>query len=224
MAEHVGREGGPGKSEPQKSDKPDKSAAKGEQALTAGKRREELGRREGGRGGVPANPFALVSLLFEEMDRVVSELGFGPGLFGRMPGAPRRGRGGGIGGAQLWSPQVEMLERGEDLVVRADLPGLDKDDVDLELTDGALVISGERKSEEESEGRGVWRSERHYGGFRRVIGLPEGVDAEQAQARFENGVLEITFKLPKKEAGKQRRIPIQGGEPRAKGGEGEGIH
>ena len=97
----------------------------------------------------------------------------------------------------VWSPQIETFEREGQLVVRADLPGLKKDDVNVEITDDAITISGERRNEDEERREGYYRSERSYGSFFRSIPLPEGVNAEDANATFNNGVLEITMQAVK---------------------------
>ncbi len=109
-----------------------------------------------------------------------------------------------------WMPAVEMYERDGQLQVRAELPGLKPEDVKVEVTDGALIIQGERKYEHEENKKGVYCSERRYGQFYREIPLPEGADVEQAKAQFNNGVLEI--KLPVREQVSDRReIPIASG-------------
>jgi HSP20 family molecular chaperone IbpA/Arc/MetJ-type ribon-helix-helix transcriptional regulator len=87
------------------------------------------------------------------------------------------------------APAVEVRERDGNLVVSAELPGLNKDDVKVEVTGDGLVIQGERKREQEEERGGVHRSERSYGSFYRSIPLPEGANIEQAKAQFNNGVL-----------------------------------
>jgi HSP20 family protein len=92
-----------------------------------------------------------------------------------------------------WVPQIEILQNNGQFMVRADLPGLTKDDVKVELTDDILTISGERKEEKEEKREGFYRSERSYGSFYRQIPLPEGVKTEKAAATFRNGVLEITM-------------------------------
>jgi len=99
--------------------------------------------------------------------------------------------------------------------VRADLPGLTKDDVKVELTDEALTISGERKAEKEEKREGFFRSERSYGIFYRQIPLPQGVDADKATATFTNGVLEVTIQVPKSEA-RGRKLEITEGQETAK--------
>jgi HSP20 family protein len=98
-----------------------------------------------------------------------------------------------------WVPKVEVLKHNGDLTVRADLPGLKKDDVKVELTDEALTISGERKEKKEEKREDYYRSERSYGSFYRCIPLPEGVKTDTARAEFRDGVLEVTMQAPKSE-------------------------
>jgi HSP20 family protein len=108
----------------------------------------------------------------------------------------------------LWYPQVEVREREGKLVVCADLPGARKEDVHVEIRDNALILHGERHQESEYNQGGFYRSERSYGRFQRVIPLPDGVNPEQAQANFKDGVLEITLPLPQRESPQGRRIEI----------------
>jgi len=107
-----------------------------------------------------------------------------------------------------WMPRVEVLKTNGDLKVKADLPGLTKEDVKVELTDEALTISGERKEEKEEKREGFYRSERHYGRFYRQIPLPEGVKTDKANATFHNGVLEITVPVTKTES-HSRKLEIK---------------
>jgi HSP20 family protein len=143
------------------------------------------------------SPFELMRRFSEEMDRAFEGFGLSRGW----------GRGGETG---MWSPAVEVFERDNDLVVRAELPGLSKDDVKVEMTDEGLVIQGERRREGEEKGEGWYRSERSYGQFYRLIPLPEGANAEQAKARFENGVLEVSTPIPETQR-RRRGIPIETG-------------
>jgi len=94
-------------------------------------------------------------------------------------------------------------------VLRADLPGMNKDDVKVEITDEAIILDGERKYEHEENEGGVYRSERSYGHFYREIPLPEGVKTENATANFKNGVLEITVDAPKTTQNR-RTIEVKG--------------
>jgi HSP20 family protein len=113
--------------------------------------------------------------------------------------------------AQAWSPQLEVFQNGNELVVRADLPGMKKDDVHVELLDDRLVISGERRSEESRDENGWYRSERSYGSFRRAIPLPAGVSAEKTRASFNDGVLEVRVEQPQQPGRQRQRIEIGGG-------------
>ena len=108
----------------------------------------------------------------------------------------------------MWLPSVDIRERDNNLVISADLPGLGKEDVTVEVTEEGLTIQGERKREHEEKREGYYRSERSYGTFRRVIQLPDGANPDQARAQFKDGVLEITVPIPES-ARRRREIPIE---------------
>ncbi len=108
---------------------------------------------------------------------------------------------------RMWAPDVEMFERGNELIVRADLPGLRKEDVTVEIGDNELILKGERKREKEEKQEGFYRAERTYGSFYRTIPLPEGVKLDQAKALVIDGVLEVKMPLAKIEQ-KRRRLEI----------------
>jgi HSP20 family protein len=108
-----------------------------------------------------------------------------------------------------WVPPVDLVEAEDHFVLKADLPGLSEDDVNVEVQDGTLAISGERHAEHESHEHGWYRLERSFGSFHRSLTLPDGVDADAISARFENGVLEV--RIPKPEERKPRRVEISGG-------------
>jgi HSP20 family protein len=116
------------------------------------------------------------------------------------------GRPGDGGGLRRWVPAMDLLETDDHLVLRADLPGLDRDDVNVEIKDGVLTVSGERKAEREERGKDFYRAERAFGSFSRSLTLPERVDAEKISAEFDKGVLEI--RIPKPEERKPQRIQI----------------
>src|SRR5262245_48031932 len=142
------------------------------------------------------SPFELMRRFMDELDRAFESLGVA--------------RGAGGGEIQVWTPHVEVFERDNNLVVRAELPGLDKDDIKVELTDDGLVIEGERRREREERLEGGYRSEIEYGRFHRMIPMPEGVNVDQAQARMNNGVLEVA--IPMAEAKRpSRKIPVETG-------------
>ncbi len=156
------------------------------------------------------SPFSFMRRFSEEMDRLFEDFGFGRGWLAPSFGRELFPAGFGDFGQTAWSPQVEVFERGGQLVVRADLPGLTKDDVKVEVTDDAITISGERKQEHEEKGEGFYRSERSYGSFYRQVPLPEGVNADAADATFKNGVLEITMQAPQRQQ-RGRRLEIKEG-------------
>jgi len=165
------------------------------QALSTG--RQGLARRE-------PSPFwggpRVLDDFRTEMERLFDSFGFGGGL---LPSFGDFGR-----QAFEWTPQTEVFERDNNLVVRADLPGLKKEDVNIDLEENRIAIRGERKSEHEENQGGIYRSERSYGSFYRSIPLPPGVDGDKANATFNDGVLEITMPLPEKRS-PGRRIEIK---------------
>jgi HSP20 family protein len=110
------------------------------------------------------------------------------------------------GPARRWVPAMDVAETSDHLVLRIDLPGLDREDVDIEIQDSVLTVSGERKAEHEQSEDGYHRVERAYGGFSRSLTLPRGVDADQVQADFRKGVLEV--RIPKPEERKPHRVQI----------------
>ena len=106
----------------------------------------------------------------------------------------------------FWAPAVDISDGKDSLTVKADLPGLKKEEIDISIHDGVLVIKGEKKSEEEQKGKGYLRSERFYGAFARQITLPSSVDDTKIKASYKDGVLELV--LPKKEEAKPKQIKI----------------
>jgi HSP20 family protein len=108
-----------------------------------------------------------------------------------------------------WAPNVDVFERDNRLIARADLPGAKKDEVKVEVVEGWLTISGERKKETETEKDNFYRRECEYGTFYRAIPLPEGAKVEEVKAIFENGVLEVTVPLAVKAEVKPYTIAIE---------------
>ena len=149
----------------------------------------------------------------EDMDRLFQDFGFGRLGFGLSPWRNIADVGRQIGsrraGRTEWAPQVEVFRRGDNFVVRADLPGLKKDDVKVEVEDDVLTISGERNEEHEDKREGFYRSERSYGQFFRAIPLPDGVNADQCEATFKDGVLEVSLRAPKQQDKSAKQIPIR---------------
>lgn len=133
----------------------------------------------------PESPFHLMRRFSDEVERMFS-------------GEMRSGD---------WSPAVETFDRDGQFTVRAELPGLKQEDVHVEIAGDSLNIQGERKWEHEETREGYHRSERSYGSFFRSVPLPPGANTDQARARLDNGVLEVTFPLP--ESQRRREISIQ---------------
>lgn len=108
-----------------------------------------------------------------------------------------------------WAPAIDVVTKDGDLVIRAELPGVKQEDVDITLQNNVLTISGERKAEQEEERGGYHVRERRYGSFSRSLALPEGVDESKVHARYENGVLEVTVEGAAA-VQEPRRIQIEG--------------
>jgi HSP20 family protein len=106
-----------------------------------------------------------------------------------------------------WAPPVDIFETDNELYLKADLPGVDMKDIDIQLENGTLTLRGERKYENESKEGGYHRIERSYGSFARYFDLPDTVNPEGVKADYKNGVLTVT--LPKKEVAKPRQIKVQ---------------
>lgn len=152
------------------------------------------------------SPFALFRRLSDDMDRL---------FFGGSQGISNFGP---FGGRFL--PHIDVEEREDRVLVRADLPGCRPEDFHVDIEDDALVIQGERRAQQEETQGGIRRSERSYGSFRRVIALPRGANPEAADARFENGVLEIS--VPLQQQSRSRRLDVRsGGSPGPIPGGGE---
>jgi HSP20 family protein len=174
-----------------------------------------------GRGLMPwepsFGPFALMRRLFDDLEQLT-----GLGSLGRLVGpsiGPAIGPAIGPMFQELeqtferdlvFNPQVDVSRRGDKLLVHVDLPGVAPNEIEVTCRDGSLVIEGERHREHEGQEGDVWRSERMYGKFQRVIPLPENADLDNIEARFENGVLEISVKAPVQRA-EGRKIEIKSG-------------
>ena len=157
--------------------------------------------------GALSDPFTLMQRMSADMDRLFEQFGFGSSLTGSSLASPSFG--GSSLGSGGWSPQIETVRRGDEIVIRADVPGVRKEDLHVELDDGVLTLSGERRSENEENRDGYYRSERSYGQFERAIALPDGVEADQCKASFTDGVLEVTLPAPKEQQRKAKRIEIR---------------
>lgn len=105
------------------------------------------------------------------------------------------------------APAVDLFEEKDDIVVKAEIPGIDKDSINVNLSDHTLTIKGEKKKEEEVKEENYYRSERSYGSFVRTLELPKDVHADKVKATFKNGVLEV--RMPKTEEAKAREIKVK---------------
>ncbi|HEX2392899.1 MAG TPA: Hsp20/alpha crystallin family protein [Solirubrobacterales bacterium] len=127
------------------------------------------------------------------------------GFFGR------RDAGGSGYGSRRWVPAMDLVETDDSLILRADLPGVRREDVSIEVKDGVLTVAGERRVDHEEKREGYHRVERSFGRFLRSLELPKGVEAESVNASMEEGVLEV--RIPKPAESKATRIEV-GGEKR----------
>jgi HSP20 family protein len=142
-------------------------------------------------------PLREFSTLQNEMNRLFNTVFDAP--------APTSGNGGAL---RRWMPAMDLVEAGDHFVLRADLPGVAEGDVNIEIEDSTLTVSGERKDEHESREGGSYRLERAFGSFSRTLQLPKGIDADAVTASFDRGVLEV--RIPKPEQRKPRRVEIGG--------------
>jgi HSP20 family protein len=134
---------------------------------------------------------------FRELARMEREM---EDMFGRfLPSWTEKERG--------WAPTVDMIDQKDEIVVKADLPGLEEKDIEVTVQDGTLMIRGERKEEKEEKKEDYYFAERSYGAFLRSLPLPTGVEAERVKASFRKGVLEIH--LPKAKEAKGKKIEIK---------------
>ena len=136
-----------------------------------------------------------------DMDRMMED------FFGRRmrPWWPERW----FGGEEfdMRTPAVDLFEEKDDIVVKAEIPGMDKDNINVNLSDHTLTIKGEKKKEEEVKEENYYRSERSYGSFVRTLELPKDVHADKVKATFKNGVLEV--RMPKTEEAKAKEIKVK---------------
>lgn len=122
-------------------------------------------------------------------------------MFGRLPQWPWGDR------ERGWAPAVDMIDQKEELILRADLPGLDEKDIEVTVQDGTLTVRGERKEEKEEKKEDYYYSERSYGAFARTLMLPTNVDPDKVRATFSKGVLEVH--LPKAKEAKGKKVEVK---------------
>lgn len=149
-------------------------------------------------------PFGSIrrrSDIFSELTRMQEEMNR---FFDDFFGEQRRGLAEGA-----WLPAVDVSETSDQFVVRAELPGMSQDDIDINVQENVLTLKGEKKQEQKEEKENFHRLERMYGSFSRSFTLPSGVKPEDIQATFKDGVLEVT--MPKSEEAKPKKIAITAG-------------
>ncbi len=134
-----------------------------------------------------ANPFGMMKRFTEELDRAFT--GFTPAEF------------------ELWAPPLEVKHKDGNFIVTAELPGIAKEDIKVEVIEESLVLEGEKKKVKEEKGEGYYRSERSYGKFYRSIPLPKGAKADQIKAELTNGILKVVIPVPEVKPA-LREVPI----------------
>lgn len=141
------------------------------------------------------SPFQELSRMEDEMEKTFGR------WFRGWPWRAAEERGWG------WAPAVDMMERDDEIVLRADLPGLEQKDIEVTVRDGMITIQGERKEEREEKEKGYYYTERSFGAFARTLPLPSGIEEDKVKASFKSGVLEVH--LPKAKEVKGKKIEIK---------------
>jgi HSP20 family protein len=163
---------------------------------------KEAKKTEGKKGEViPWQPFSELTRWEGDMDRMFEN------FLGRRLRPLWTERWWPVAGMEMAAPTVDLYDEKDDIVVKAELPGLEKDDIEVNLTEDRLTIKGEKKKEEEIKKENYYRSERSYGSFVRTLELPTEVQTDKVKAAFKNGVLEI--RLPKTEEAKKKEIKVK---------------
>jgi HSP20 family protein len=198
-------------------DEGESSASSETQLAEDGREAQPIERHALGRLEPWSSPFAFVQRMMDEMDKMFVRFGGGgsPAPFGQSLFSPQR--------EGIWSPTVETFERDGKLILRAELPGLEKKDVNVEVIEDELVISGQRKQVERETTKGRYYTERRYGSFERRMSLPADVSPESIEAAFDNGVLEVSFAIPEPKA-KKRTIEVKSGGGSSEDGSPRSVH
>ena len=149
----------------------------------------------------PWRPFMDLTRWDRDMERVMEDF-FGrrmiPWFAERWPRTPEM---------ELTAPAVDLYEEKDDIVVKAELPGMEKDKIEVNLADHTLTIKGEKKTEEEVKKENYYRSERFHGSFLRTLELPKDVHGDKVKASFKDGILEV--RLPKTEEAKRKEVKVK---------------
>jgi len=153
------------------------------------------------RAVTPWRPLTDLTRWEREMDRMMDDF-FGRRLRPWRPFFWSRG-----GDSELIAPALDVYEEKDEIVVKAELPGMTKDDIEVDISDTHLVLKGEKKKEEKLEEEDYFCCERSYGAFHRSLEIPKGVQADKVKASFKNGILEI--RLPKTEEAKSKELKVK---------------
>lgn len=146
---------------------------------------------------VPWDPMRELASVRESMNRIFDD------AFSRLPSlVPRREEG-------WWQPSVDVIDRGKEIVVKANVPGIDPKDVEVTVSENVVNIKGQTAQEKEDKGANYYRRERYYGAIQRSIPLDAKVEAEKAKATFKNGVLEVTVPKVEGAEGKQVQVKVE---------------
>lgn len=159
------------------------------------KKSKELVKAEPAR---PLSPFEEVERRFEDFFRKPFSL-FGPSWLPRLK----------MPEFEETTPSVDIFEEGTDMVMKAELPGMKKEEIEVNVSGDRIIISGEKKREEKVEKKNYYRLERSYGSFSRSFTLPSGVQADKIKAQFKDGILEV--RIPKTEEAKKKEIKVSVG-------------
>jgi HSP20 family protein len=178
-------------------------AKNGESAMKPAEPKKEsvIARREEFPLFFNGSPFTFMRRFADDMERMFEDWRIGPSrlnqLFKKDPEFMEMEK-------FAFAPQIETLHKDNRFIVRTDLPGVNKDDVNVEIRDNMLMIRGERKHSKEEKHEGYFHSERAYGSFFRRIPLPEGINMDKTEATFRDGVLEISMKVPEKPVNRKK--------------------
>jgi HSP20 family protein len=156
----------------------------------------------GSSGGGWLDPFTQFRRMADQMDRWFDT--FGAGRTNNRLSGPNDNS----WAMDVWAPEIETFLRDDQFVIRMDLPGISKEDVNVEVTDDSVVIHGERQKMHEEDRDGYYRSERTYGRFYREVQLPDGAQPETAKANYRDGVLEVSVTAPPRQLARPRRVEI----------------
>lgn len=153
------------------------------------------------RAVTPRRPFMDLTRWEQDADRMMDDF-FGRRMRPWWPGRWFRG-----GGREMITPELDIYEEGDEIVVKAEMPGMNKDDVEVNISESELTLKGEKKKEEEVQEKDYYRCERSFGSFVRSVELPKDVQADKVKASFKNGILEI--RLPKSEEAKTKEVKVK---------------